>query len=198
MPRVRLRFREFLLLVTLASLITASYAIRARLVRWDFLEEQGRRIHQARSSARAWKEQIDRTERMLADIPKPSASWVDVYDLRLIPVVKDIAEIPAKGKNLIVVAQVGGNLEFRVFDGQGRLVVDIGEPGYIGAFKDGLDGLWPPHELTDDERRRTIAGAASIVDAARARIRQYLRSIRMQHAKLVADAEEQERLAGKP
>ena len=198
MPRIRLRFREFLLVITLVSLITASYAIRARLAQWDFLEEQDRRIHLTRSSARAWKEQIDRMQGMLADFPTSSDSWADVYDLRLIPEVKDIVEVPAKGKNLIVVARIGGNLEIRLFDGRGRMVVDIYEPGYTRAFEEGLEALWPPHELTNDERRRAIAGVASIVDAARSRLRRDLGRIRAQHAKLVADAEEQERLAGRP
>jgi hypothetical protein len=192
----RFRFREFLLLITLASLITASFAIRARTAHQASLDEQTLRIHEAWSSARAWEAQIDHTKRLLADIPPISESWADEYDVRLVPAVKDVADIPTRGKSLIVVAEIGTTLEFRMFDGGGRMVVDIGEPRNIEAFKEGLAGLWPPHQLTGDEKWRIIGAVASIVDAGRARMQGYLRGIQARHAKAVAEAQERQRLAG--
>lgn len=198
MPKPRLRFREFLLVITLASLIAASYAIRARIAHSAAVNEHASRAHQSRSLARAWEEQIDRTRRLLADIPPTSESWADEYALRLVPGAKDAADIPTSGKGLIVVSRIGRRLEFRMFDGDGKMVVDLGDPGNIDAFKAELEGLWPPHELAGDEKRRIIAAVASIVDAYRARMQRYLGIFEASRAKAVAEAEERERLAGLP
>ena len=111
------------------------------------------------------------------------------------PGVKD-ADIPTVGKGLIVVSRIGRRLEFRMFDADGKMVVDIGEPVNLDAFKAELEGLWPPHELTGDEKRRIIAAVASIVDAGRARMQGYLGIVEANRAKAVAEAEERERLAG--
>jgi hypothetical protein len=195
MPRPRLRFREFLLLIALGSLIAASYAIRARIAHRATLDDQTLRIHEAWNSARAWEYQIDHTKRMLAAIPPTSESWADEYELRLVRGAKD-ADIPASGKSLIVVARIGGRLEFRMFDGDGRMVVDLGDPGNLDAFQAELEGLWPPHELAGDEKRRIVTAVASIVDAGRARMKRYLGIIEASRAKDLAEAEERERMAG--
>jgi len=94
-------------------------------------------------------------------------------DLRLMSSVKDVSEIPTEGKHLIIVAAVGPVLHFRVFDGDGRLVVDTDETRltehtrHLELLRMQLGGLWPPHELTGSEKGRVINAVASIVDQTR-------------------------------
>src|SRR5512135_2143896 len=93
------------------------------------------------------------------------------FDLRLMPSLNDVSGIPTEGKNLIVVAAVNNVLHFRIFDGEGKRVVDADEKGMtdpdqvwqIGDLRRQLASLWPPHELTKSDKDRVIAAVASIV-----------------------------------
>ena len=49
------------------------------------------------------------------------------FDLRLMSSVNDVNVIPTEGKNLIIVAAVNNVLHFRIFDGDGKEVVDTDE-----------------------------------------------------------------------
>ena len=93
------------------------------------------------------------------------------YDLRLMWSVKDVSGIPTVGKNLILVVAVDTRgskwslvtrllglpldqvLHFRIFDGDGKMVVDTdeqrltGQAGQIEDLREQLQSLWPPHEL---------------------------------------------------
>src|SRR5262249_47036846 len=79
-------------------------------------------------------------------------------DLRLMSSVKDVERLPREGKNLIVVAAVGQVVHVRIFDSDGKTVVDTDETRLkdrvqqIAAVKRQLDSLWPPHELTGNEK----------------------------------------------
>jgi hypothetical protein len=90
-------------------------------------------------------------------------------DLRLMSSLSDASGIPAEGKDLIIVAAVGQVLHFRVFDGEGKVVVDTSEEGLpaqaqrIEELRGQLQGLWPPHELTRSEKERVIPAVTSIV-----------------------------------
>jgi WD40 repeat protein len=59
-------------------------------------------------------------------------------------------------------------LHFRVFDGAGKVIEDIGEgmltepAEKIEGLRKRLEGLWPPHELTNGEKGRVISAVASI------------------------------------
>ena len=81
----------------------------------------------------------------------------------------DINGMPREGKNLIVVAAVRDRLHVRIFDAQGKIVVDTplqnltGKLPEIEALKHQLETWWPPHELTANEKRRLIAQVTSIV-----------------------------------
>ena len=89
------------------------------------------------------------------------------YDLRL---VKDLKEIPEAGKKQIIVADVDKVLHFRVFDENGNLVVETdgnslkGQEPAIEALRKKLEGLWPPHKLTESETSQLKALIVSIVD----------------------------------
>ncbi len=90
------------------------------------------------------------------------------YALRLMAAVKDVSELPTAGKNLVIVAAVGNVLHFRMFDGDGKLVVDTDEKeqtaqvGQIEDLRRRLGGLWPPHQITGNETGRVIAAVTSI------------------------------------
>ena len=94
-------------------------------------------------------------------------------DLQLMPSVKHVCLIPRWGKDLIIVAAVDNVLHFRMFDGDGKSVVDIDEKRLAvparqieGVRKD-LVGLWPPHDLTASEKDRVITAVTSIVGYTR-------------------------------
>ena len=94
-------------------------------------------------------------------------------DLRLMPSVKHVCLIPRWGKDLIIVAAVDNVLHFRMFDGDGKSVVDVDEKRLtvparqIEDLRKHLVGLWPPHELTASEKDRVITAVTSIVGYTR-------------------------------
>ncbi len=104
----------------------------------------------------------------------PEGRWVmgfkqSACDLRLISSVKDDSVIPKTGKDLIIVAAVENALHFRMFDSDGKMVVDTDEkmlPGQARRIEDlrkQLAGLWPLRELAGTEKDRVIATVTSIV-----------------------------------
>ena len=80
--------------------------------------------------------------------------------LRLMSSLNDVSGIPTEGKNLIIVAAVNSVLHFRIFDGDGKVIVDTDErklteqAGEIEDLRKQLESLWPPHELTSSEEDR--------------------------------------------
>jgi len=104
--------------------------------------------------------------------PQATQRRVDVadgFDLRLMSSVHGVNGIPTEGKNLIIVAAVDHVLHFRIFDVDGKKVVDTDEKRLteqvrqIEDFKKRLEKLWPPHELTGSEKGQVIAAVTSIV-----------------------------------
>ena len=81
----------------------------------------------------------------------------------------DVSGIPTEGKNLIIVAAVNHVLHFRIFDGDGKVVVDTDEKRLteqarqIEDLRKQLESLWPPHELTRSDKGRVITAVTSIV-----------------------------------
>ena len=101
-------------------------------------------------------------------------------DLRLMSPLNDVSAMPKEGKNLIVVADVNKKLHFRVFDSDGKTVVDTDESTLAEKsqqieltkeqrvqqnedFKKLLKNLSPPHVLTADEKDQLITAIASSV-----------------------------------
>jgi hypothetical protein len=92
-----------------------------------------------------------------------------LYDVQLMPALKDASGISTAGKNLVIVAAVNNVLHFRVFDDNGTVVVDIDEKRLmeqarqIDDLRKELESLWPPHELTRSDKRRVLTTLTSIV-----------------------------------
>ena len=132
-------------------------------------------------------------------IPPPiSEDWAAGCDLRLMSPAKDRSDIPTEGKNLIVVADSYGVLDFRIFDGDGKIILDYSEGMETEDFMKQFSSLWPPHELTGIEKRRAIASVTSILGRGRARLQAHVRGLQARQAEAVAKAEYHERLARRP
>jgi hypothetical protein len=96
------------------------------------------------------------------------------YDLRLMPGLASEDEIQSAGKDLIVVADVGGVLRFRIFDREGQhrgyFKENLGHDEFLieekvqmlGELRDRLRGLWPPHVLARSEKDSVISAVATI------------------------------------
>jgi hypothetical protein len=91
------------------------------------------------------------------------------YDLQLMFTLNDVGGIPTKGKNRIIVADVSDVLHFRIFDGRGKTVADKDEKllaaqeSLIKDFRQELEKLRPPHELTTGEKSHVTSSVTSIV-----------------------------------
>jgi hypothetical protein len=116
------------------------------------------------------------------------------YGLQFIPPATDQRNIPTNSeeegkKVLIVVAEVNQALHFRIFDGKGKIVVDIDEKTLTGRdkpvtdsnkttltdqetlianFKRQLESLRTSHSMTETERAEVITAVRSIVGHVRA------------------------------
>jgi len=85
----------------------------------------------------------------------------------------DVSRIPTAGKSLTIVAVVDHVLHFRIFDVDGKVVVDTSEKKRLTAqapqiedLRKQLVSLWPPHELTSSEKIGVVAAVNSIVGHA--------------------------------
>jgi hypothetical protein len=93
------------------------------------------------------------------------------FDLRLMSSLNGVSGIPTKGKNLIIVAAVNDVLHFRIFDGDGKVVVDTDEKGLteqarqIEDLRKQLESLWLPHELTRSDKDRVITAVTQVITA---------------------------------
>ena len=90
-------------------------------------------------------------------------------DLQLVSSMNDVSGMPREGKNLVVVAAVSQALHFRIFDSDGKTIVDTDENSLktkteqIEILKRQLDRLWPPHLLTGHEKDQLVTAVTSIV-----------------------------------
>lgn len=96
-------------------------------------------------------------------------SGLDGYELRLMSSVKDVGEIPTKGKALIIVAAVDNRLHFRIFDRDGSMVVDTDEvtlsdrAKQVDDLRQQLADLWPPRALSANDKDRLVSVVTSTV-----------------------------------
>ncbi len=109
----------------------------------------------------------------------------DGYDLRLMYSVKDVNDIPTAEKSLIIVADVGYVLHFRIFNDVGNVLVDTNEKGLaeraqpiddpskqgeqakmIADLRKQFENIAPSSKLIKSERGRIVAAVRSIVGHA--------------------------------
>ena len=197
MRRPRVRLREFLLLVTLASLVTASLAIRARTAQHLSTQRHAADAYQARVSVNRWEDRLKGAEQYMETTLRLLEDRAASCDVRLVPSVKSVGDVTAEGRDLIIVADVPGLLFFRMFDGDGKLALDwaVGLETDYQHLKGQLVGLWPPHEMTGTEKARVIDAITSYTNGV---LRTNVKGIRAMHAKAVAEAERPEQLAQRP
>jgi hypothetical protein len=96
--------------------------------------------------------------------------WLLYNDL-LVATPSDLGQIPMTGKNLVVVVAVKNVLYFRIFDGDGKMVIDTDEgrltkqARLISDLKKRFEEkeLWPPHKLADSEKATIITAVENIV-----------------------------------
>jgi hypothetical protein len=90
-------------------------------------------------------------------------------DLSLMSAVSDMSDVPKLGKNVVIVADVDHVLHFRIFDRDGRMIVNTdekrlkGQARQIEELRKQLKNLWPPRELTENEKCEVITAVTSIV-----------------------------------
>ena len=110
-------------------------------------------------------------------------STADRCDLRLMPSVEAVSNIPREGKNLIVVADVNKTLHIRVFDPDGKMVVDTDQEGLtdkaqeVEGLRRHLESLWPPCNITGNEKDRLVAAIPSIIGHSMADRKQLLNGL---------------------
>jgi cytosine permease len=92
------------------------------------------------------------------------------FDVQLMSSEKNVSNIPTSGKKLVIVASVNDVLYFRVFDADGKVVVDTNESrlktqqaSQFSGLEKQLDILRFPHELTGSEKQKVLAAVTSLV-----------------------------------
>jgi hypothetical protein len=201
MPKPRLRLREFLLLTTAASLIAASFAIRARTAALVSAPDHAFLAYRERASANRLDGELKELKQKLQNIPRLSPDQIAGYDVRLMGPVISSRELPTTGKQLVVVGHSHGSIYFRIFDSEGGIVNvgwDVDDLGRIGVVEKQLAGLDPPHELTTAEKGWVIAAVTSIFDTYRSNLQAVVIAGEAEHAETLARAEEHEGLARRP
>jgi hypothetical protein len=119
------------------------------------------------------------------DFPMRDLAIVSTWrgcDLQLMTSLENVSHVPKTGRDLIIVADLGNVLHFRMFGSDGRVVVrtdekklmeqaqQVGEKrlaeqaARIVALRTQLEGLWPPQRLTANEKRQVITAVTAIVD----------------------------------
>jgi hypothetical protein len=150
--------------------------------------EAGRLASAARGLARWADSAIQDLSKTVFDAAKARTLLDRLSDVALVPIpddcgirlmssLKDVGDIPKEGRNVIILASVDQVLHFRIFDGEGKIVADTDEPRLVEQrlpekarriedLKKQLKDLWPPHELTKDEKDLVITSVISIINTS--------------------------------
>jgi multidrug efflux pump subunit AcrA (membrane-fusion protein) len=118
---------------------------------------------------------VDRTDivRIFIDVPEADANFVHGSDLRLMPQLKDARDMLAEGRDLVIVARVGGALHFRIFDLAGKRVVDTDEKGLtersdqLAELKSILVGMWDGPRVSPIDKDRVLAALTALFGAGK-------------------------------
>jgi hypothetical protein len=142
---------------------------------------------------------VERISREIDDlankIKKTKYKDTDGLGLELMFPKSDVSNIRSSGTNLVIVANVNGELYFRIFDDGGRIIRDTNETLLpkqsepIADLKRQLDNLRHPYQPTGPEQDRVIAAVTSIVGLTPT---DYLDRLREANEKIAAAAAELE------
>jgi multidrug efflux pump subunit AcrA (membrane-fusion protein) len=113
---------------------------------------------------------VDRTDivRVFVDVPESDANYVHGCDLRLMPSLKQVRELPSEGRDLIIVARGKNGLHFRIFDSTGRRVVNSAESELadkarqVAELKSLLAESWDDHRLSPLHKDKILAAISTI------------------------------------
>ena len=99
---------------------------------------------------------VKEIEAALATAAEPGLGYAGSGELRLMPNVNDLSVLPSAGKRLFIVADVDHVLHLRMFDLEGKMVLDSDAKRFthtsVEYLKQLVSTLWPPHELTEIEK----------------------------------------------
>ena len=159
--------------------VMAAYDMMARPENaplWDFATPELARAIQARDEESL---RLIRTAFLASmatggvDANSPYRDLHDTDTLRLLPNLGGVGEIPGSGRDEVIIAQVNGKLHFRLFDADGRMIIDQGDdtPGIsavkIGRLKQTLSDYWNVEEFTPQQKDDLIGAVTDIVGGAR-------------------------------
>jgi hypothetical protein len=182
----------------MASLIAASFAIRARTAALLSAPDHAFLAYSERASANRLDGDLKEWKRKLQYIARLLPDQIAEYDVRLIHSLTTM-DLPTTGKELVIVGHSDAIIFFRIFDSGGGIVVDWGDdPGRIGVVEKQLASLDPPHELTTTEKGWVIAAVTSLVDTYRSNLQAAVIGGEAEHAETLARAEYHERMARRP
>jgi hypothetical protein len=91
----------------------------------------------------------------------------NTYDLRITRA-DSIEDLPVAGESLVIVAEIGGALHFRIFDAAGAQVIDAGEALFTGKSAEiadlttRLSTLWATTNLASSDKVSVVSAAAAI------------------------------------
>jgi signal peptidase I len=109
-------------------------------------------------------------------------AWrIKTYNLRLLASLPDEKALPESGQNLVIIAEVNKVLRFRIFNNDGKIVVDTDEKALLGQpagdqespkkkaellrnLKDSLEKVWQDADIPTRQRQNIVEEVASLVD----------------------------------
>jgi hypothetical protein len=201
----RLRFREFLLLATLASVVAATVAVRLRTVREGSVAEHlFFYAPRARATAVELKARIERDKRRLDQWPDMTGGWLDGRDVavwfgydrsRSLGTTRRILSI-----GLGDWGYHSGSPRFwiGVYDEEGKLLFE--HQGVSQSFHDAMYQIQERSgtrvELTGADKQSAIELVASMLDLDEFKLRLDLKTAQDELAHEIAEAERHEQQAG--
>jgi hypothetical protein len=109
---------------------------------------------------------VKEIEAALATAAEPGFGYAGAGELRLMRNVKDLSALATSGKRLFIVAEVDHSLHLRMFDLEGKMVLDSDARRFTSTWADYLrqavPTLWPPHELAEIEKISIINAIRSL------------------------------------
>lgn len=103
-------------------------------------------------------------------------------------------DLPKKGKDVVIIANINDLLHFRIFDSKGKKTLDEGEQVLskvkkeISQLRTKLDDLWNKSQLTPKEETdilRNVMSIPGLTRSIRIRLEDRLRSIHMGHIAII-------------